>query len=78
MPAGAYEFIILLAVTWVCGKFLNARTWCTLFSLIVSLLGSSLLFALPYTNKAGLLSGYYIVSFCCHGFLRFSVVDIYC
>ncbi|KAH8649204.1 MFS transporter [Xylariales sp. PMI_506] len=61
MPAGGYEFVALVAVTWACGKFSNARTWCILPCLLISLLGTLLMFALPYENKAGLLAGYYII-----------------
>ena len=61
MPAGAWELVIILVVTWVCSKFQNGRTWSILFSVVIALLGSLLLLCLPYTNKAGLLVGYYIV-----------------
>ncbi|KAH9907175.1 MFS transporter [Xylariomycetidae sp. FL2044] len=61
MPAGAFEFVIVLVITWACSKYQNARTWSILVALLISLLGSLLMLALPYDNKAGLLSGYYII-----------------
>jgi hypothetical protein len=63
MPAGGYEFIYIFSLTYICARFPNARTWSILLSCAISLLGGILVLALPYANKAGLLAGYYIVSF---------------
>lgn len=62
MPAGGYEFVYIFGATYICAKFPNARTWTILISCAISLLGGILVLALPYSNKAGLLAGYYVVS----------------
>lgn len=61
MPAGGYEFVFIFSLTYICARFPNARTWCIQLSCAISLLGGILVLALPYSNKAGLLAGYYIV-----------------
>jgi hypothetical protein len=62
MPAGAFEFLYIFGLTYVCAKFPNTRTYAILLSMVICLIGGGLVFALPYDNKAGLLIGYYIVS----------------
>ncbi len=61
MPAGGFEFVYIFSLTYICARFPNARTWCIQISCAVSLLGGILVLALPYSNKGGLLAGYYIV-----------------
>lgn len=61
MPAGGFEFVIMMAIAYVCVKYTNMRVWTVGFAMVVSLLGSVLVLALPYNDKAGLLSGYYLV-----------------
>jgi hypothetical protein len=62
MPAGGYEFVYIFTLTYICARFVNARTHVIVLSCCISLLGGILVLALPYENKAGLLAGYYIVS----------------
>ena len=61
MPAGALEFVVMIAITYVCLRLVNIRTWCMTAALSISLMGSIMVFAAPYSNKAALLCGYYFV-----------------
>ncbi|KAK6385596.1 uncharacterized protein PV06_08172 [Exophiala oligosperma] len=61
MPAGALEFVLMLIITWVCLKVANTRTWCMITALTIALVGSIMVFAAPYHNKAALLAGYYMI-----------------
>lgn len=62
MPAGGFEFVIMLIITYVCLAFVNVRSWCMASALTIALVGSAMVFAAPYDNKAALLAGYYLVS----------------
>lgn len=61
MPAGAFEFVVMLIITYVCLLLVNARSWCMATALTIALVGSAMVFAAPYDNKAALLAGYYMV-----------------
>lgn len=61
MPAGAFEFVIMLLITWICLIMTNVRAWCMTSALVLALVGSIMVFAAPYANKAALLAGYYLV-----------------
>ncbi|KAL6241218.1 hypothetical protein RBB50_011897 [Rhinocladiella similis] len=61
MPAGALEFVLMLMITWACLKIANTRTWCMITALTIALVGSVMVFAAPYHNKAALLAGYYMI-----------------
>ncbi len=61
MPAGGFEFVIMLAITWLCIKFPNYRAYTNILAMTIALIGTSLVFGLPFNNKAGLLGGYYLV-----------------
>jgi ACS family allantoate permease-like MFS transporter len=61
MPAGAFEFVVMLIITYVCLVLVNARSWCMATALTIALVGSAMVFAAPYANKAALLAGYYLV-----------------
>lgn len=74
MPAGAFEFVYIFGLCYICAKFPNARTGCILISCAVSLLGGILVLALPYHDKAGLLAGYYIIyAYPCANLLLFAM-----
>ncbi|KAJ6447308.1 MFS transporter, ACS family, allantoate permease [Purpureocillium lavendulum] len=61
MPSGALEFVVMIAITYICLRLSNTRTWCMTAALILALVGSVMVFAAPYNNKAALLCGYYLV-----------------
>jgi hypothetical protein len=61
MPSGGLEFVVMIVVTFVCLHFRNTRTWCMIFALTMSLVGTIMIFAAPYHDKAALLCGYYMV-----------------
>lgn len=61
MPAGAFEFVLMLIITYVCISFINTRVYCMTSALVFALVGSILVYAAPYHNKAALLAGYYLV-----------------
>ncbi|OAQ77997.1 MFS transporter, ACS family, allantoate permease [Purpureocillium lilacinum] len=61
MPSGALEFIVMIAITYACLRLSNTRTWCMTVALTIALVGSIMVFAAPYSNKAALLCGYYLV-----------------
>lgn len=62
MPSGALEFVVMIAITYVCLRLTNTRTWCMTVALTIALVGSIMVFAAPYHDKAALLCGYYFVS----------------
>lgn len=62
MPNGAFEIIVMVAITWVCIHYSNIRSYCIVVSNIIALIGGILIFSISFSNKAGLLIGYYLVS----------------
>ena len=62
MPNGAFEIVVMVAITWVCIHYTNIRSYCIVASNIIALVGGILIFSIPFSNKAGLLIGYYLVS----------------
>ncbi|KAH6675067.1 MFS transporter [Halenospora varia] len=61
MPNGAFEIIVMVAVTWFCIRFQNIRCYCVVFVNVISLVGGIMLFSAPFSNKAALLVGYYLI-----------------
>ena len=51
----------MIAITFICLKIPNTRTWCMTFALTTALVGSIIVYAAPYHNKGALLAGYYLV-----------------
>ena len=58
-PAGAVEVIALLGWGFITQRFGNRILWC-IFNMVIALLGSILIVALPRSNSGGRLAGYYI------------------
>ena len=63
MPNGGFEIAVMIVVTYVCVKFKNIRCYCIIGCNVIALTGSIMVFVLPFSSKAGLLAGYYMVSF---------------
>ncbi|KAL2434582.1 putative transporter [Exophiala dermatitidis] len=61
MPAGALEFVLMIIITYICLKVADTRAWCMITALTIALVGSIMVFAAPYHNKAALLAGYYMI-----------------
>ncbi|CAK7223150.1 hypothetical protein SBRCBS47491_005107 [Sporothrix bragantina] len=61
MPAGALEFVVMLVITFVCLRIRSIRVWCMVTALTIALIGSIMVFAVPFENKHALLGGYYLL-----------------
>ncbi|RDL32483.1 putative transporter [Venustampulla echinocandica] len=61
MPNGGFEIVVMVAITYLCIRIGNIRTWGIVVSNIIALLGGILLKQLPFHNKEGLLIGYYLL-----------------
>jgi hypothetical protein len=61
MPNGAFEIVVMILITWACVRYNNIRVYCVIFSNVIALVGGILMVTLPFSNKGGLLVGYYLV-----------------
>lgn len=61
MPSGAIEFVLMILITFVCLHVASIRIWCMITALTIDLVGSIIVFAVPYENKNALLGGYYLL-----------------
>ncbi|KAI1621289.1 MFS transporter [Exophiala viscosa] len=61
MPGGAVEILTMTLIPLLSMKVHNSRLWCTFGVVLVALLGTALIFALPYGDKGGLLAGYWLI-----------------
>jgi hypothetical protein len=62
MPNGGFELVVMIVVTWVCVKYKNIRSYSIIFTNIIALAGSIMVFTISLDNKAAVLAGYYMVS----------------
>ena len=61
MPGGVVEIVTMTLIPLLSMKIRNSRLWCTSAVVLVALLGTALVFTLPYEDKGGLLAGYWLV-----------------
>ena len=61
MPGGVVEIVTMTLIPLLSMNVRNSRLWCTFGVVMVALLGTILVFALPYGDKGGLLAGYWLV-----------------
>jgi hypothetical protein len=62
MPNGGFEILVMVIGTYICIRFKNIRSYTIIVCNIIALTGSIMVYVLPFSNKAGLLAGYYMVS----------------
>lgn len=63
IPQGAFQVLFILSGSYLSTRFKNIRTIIMILYLIPTVIGISLLWKLPRTNRYGVLFGYYIVGF---------------
>ncbi|KAF5865090.1 hypothetical protein ETB97_005331 [Aspergillus alliaceus] len=62
IPQGAFQVLFILSGSYLSTRFKNIRTIIMILYLVPTVIGISLLWQLPRTNRYGVLFGYYIVS----------------
>ncbi|KUI53337.1 hypothetical protein VP1G_00812 [Cytospora mali] len=63
VPAGAAQIVSISLSTLILRRFPNSRFWIAVLCFIPSVLAVCLFMALPWSNSAGLLSGFYLLNF---------------
>ncbi|KUI67325.1 putative transporter PB1C11.03 [Cytospora mali] len=63
VPAGAAQIVSITLSTIILRRFPNSRCWIAALFFIPSVLAVCLFMALPWSNSAGLLSGFYLLNF---------------
>ncbi|KAJ1714528.1 MFS transporter [Aspergillus flavus] len=61
IPQGAFQVLFILSGSYLSTRFKNIRTIIMILYLIPTVIGISLLWKLPRTNRYGVLFGYYIL-----------------
>jgi len=62
IPSGAFQVFFVFGGPYMASKFKNIRTYVMALYLLPTLIGTSLVWQLPRSNKNGLLVSYYLVS----------------
>lgn len=65
IPQGAFQVMFVFSGPFIASKFKNIRTYIMALYICPTIIGATLLWQLPRTNKNGLLLAYYIVSAIC-------------